>query len=166
MRAAVTEVAAVTGVAEACRVLEVPRSSYYRTRSDAGIDAALSPPPVSAAKGELAPAEAAPPGRTRCRSPRALNAQERAQVREVLNSARFADCAPREGYATLLDEGTYLCSWSTMYRLLREADQVRRRRDQVRQAGYSKPELLATRPKQRWSWDITKLKGPTTWTYY
>ena len=87
-------------------------------------------------------------------------------MREVLNSERFADYAPREIYATLLDEGTYLCSWSTMYRILREADAVRRRRDQVRQGSYSKPELLAARPRQLWTWDITKLKGPTTWSYY
>jgi len=100
------------------------------------------------------------------RSPRALSSEERAHVKAVLNSERFADCAPREVYATLLDEGTYLCSWPTMYRILREANEVRRRRDQVRQGSYSKPELLATRPKELWSWDITKLKGPATWTYY
>jgi putative transposase len=69
-------------------------------------------------------------------------------------------------YATLLDEGRYLCSWPTMYRILREAHEVRRRRDQARQGSYSKPELLAVQPKQLWSWDITKLKGPTKWTYY
>jgi putative transposase len=84
----------------------------------------------------------------------------------VLNSERFADCSPREVYATLIDEGCYLCSWPTMYRILREADEVRRRRDQVRQGSYSKPELLAVQPKQLWSWDITKLKGATTWTYH
>jgi putative transposase len=99
-------------------------------------------------------------------SPRALSPAERAEVRAVLNSERFADCAPREVYATLLDEGTYLCSWSTMYRSLREADEVKRRRDQVRQGAYAKPELLATHPNQLWSWDITKLKGSVPWTYY
>lgn len=166
MRAAVTEVAAVTGVAEACRVLEVPRSSYYRAQAVESLDAAASPSPPSETEGDLAVGEAAASGRTRRRSPRALSAEERAHIRAVLNSERFVDCAPREVYATLLDEGTYLCSWSTMYRILREADEVRRRRDQVRQARYSRPELLATRPKQLWSWDITKLKGPTTWTYY
>jgi len=151
MQRAVTELAPVTGVAEACRVLEVPRSTYYRRD------------PVSTAD-ELP--SAAVPGRTARRSPRALSTEERAQIRAVLNSERFADCAPREVYATLLDEGTYLCSWPTMYRILREADEVRRRRDQRRQSAYTKPELLATRPNQLWSWDITKLKGPTTWSYY
>ena len=166
MQAAVMEVAAVTGVAAACRVLAVPRSSYYRDQTVESGDEATSPSPPGEAAGDLAAAEAAASGRTRRRSPRALSAEERAHVREVLNSERFVDCAPREVYATLLDDGIYLCSWSTMYRILREADEVRRRRDQVRQGSYSKPELLATRPKQLWSWDITKLKGPTTWTYY
>jgi putative transposase len=87
-------------------------------------------------------------------------------VREVLNSDRFVDCAPRQVYAALLDEGTYLCSWRTMYRILLAHDEVRERRDQLRHPNYSKPELLATRPNQLWSWDITKLKGPTTWTYF
>jgi putative transposase len=95
-----------------------------------------------------------------------LSEEDRAQIRELLASDRFVDCSPREVYATLLDEGRYLCSWPTMYRILREAHQVRRRRDQARQGSYSKPELLATQPKQLWSWDITKLKGATTWTYH
>src|SRR5918997_2564043 len=97
---------------------------------------------------------------------RAVTAEERAPIRAVLNSERFADCAPREVYATMLDEGSYLWSWPTMYRIRREADDVRRRRDQRRQSAYTNPELLATRPNQLWSWDITKLKGPTTWSYY
>jgi putative transposase len=66
----------------------------------------------------------------------------------------------------LLDEGVYLCSWSTMYRLLRQVRENTCRRDLPRRQGYTKPELLATGPKQLWSWDITKLKGPTPWTYY
>jgi putative transposase len=151
MHAAVTELAPVTGVAEACRVLNVPRSTYYRR------------PDVAKA---AAPGCGATPRRTTRRTPRALSAEERAQIRAVLNSDRFVDCAPREIYATLLDEGTYLCSWPTMYRILRQADEVRRRRDQRRQGAYAKPELLATQPNELWSWDITKLKGPTTWSYY
>jgi putative transposase len=87
-------------------------------------------------------------------------------VREVLNSPRFQDCAPREVYATLLDEQTYLCSWRSMYRILAATHEVRERRDQLRRPTYTKPELLATRPRELWSWDITKLKGPSKWTYY
>lgn len=98
--------------------------------------------------------------------PRALRADERVQVRETLNSERFVDCAPRTVYATLLDEQQYLCSWRTMYRILAEANEVRERRNQVRRTGYAAPELLATVPNQLWSWDITKLRGPVTWTYY
>jgi putative transposase len=95
-----------------------------------------------------------------------LSAEERSTVREVLTSERFQDCAPRQVYATLLDEATYLCSWRTMYRILAAADEVRERRNQLRHPTYNKPELLATQPKELWSWDITKLKGPTKWTYY
>ena len=85
-------------------------------------------------------------------------------MRDVLNSERFQDCAVREVYATLLDEAIYLCSWRTMYRILAAADEVRERRDQLRRPTYTKPELVATRPRELWSWDITKLKGPTKWT--
>ena len=84
----------------------------------------------------------------------------------MLNSERFQDQAPREVYATLIDEGQYLCSVRTMYRILDEDDQVRERRNQLRHPHYVKPELLATQPKQLWSWDITKLLGPAKWTYY
>lgn len=76
------------------------------------------------------------------------------------------DKAPREVYARLLDEGKYLCSISTMYRILRGAAEIRERRNQVRHPVYIKPELLATGPNQVWSWDITKLKGPGKWEHY
>jgi putative transposase len=91
---------------------------------------------------------------------------EKTRVREVLNSERFQDQAPREVYATLLDEARYLCSWRTMYRILAENQEIRERRDQLQHPIYAKPELLATRPNQVWSWDITKLRGPAVWTYY
>jgi putative transposase len=99
-------------------------------------------------------------------SPRALPLAEKEIVRQELNSERFSDQAPREVFATLLDEGTYLCSWRTMYRILDENKEVRERRNQLRHPNYTKPELLATKPNQLWSWDITKLLGPTKWTYY
>lgn len=132
------------GLTTACRVLGMPRSTLYRARQ--------TPQPA--------------PPRERAPSPRALSQPERAAVRTLLNSERFQDQSPREVYATLLDEGTYLCSWRTMYRILAAYAEVRERRNQLRRPSYQKPELLATAPRQLWSWDITKLKGPATWSYY
>jgi transposase InsO family protein len=82
-----------------------------------------------------------------------------------LHSPRFVDFAPREIYATLLDEGQYLCSPRTMYRVLAAADELKERRNQLRHVA-PRPELLATGPNEVWSWDITKLLGPAQWTYY
>jgi putative transposase len=124
----------------------MPRSSYYRAR-----EADPSPKETGA---KLSP------------SPRALSAEEKGKVRQILNSERFQDLAPREVYATLLDEGQYLCHWRTMYRILETHDEVRERRNQLRHPNHPKPELLATGPNQVWSWDITKLLGPVKWTYY
>ena len=83
-----------------------------------------------------------------------------------LHSMRFVDQAPREIYATLLDEGTYHCSVRTMYRILDQEKELRERRNQRRHPQYKKPELLATGPNQVWSWDITKLRGPVKWSYF
>jgi len=130
------------GVSAACQTLGVPRSSFYRARQ-----------PKQKARPRPAPR-------------RALSQEECALVRAALNSERFQDSSPREVYATLLDESTYLCSWRTMYRVLEEHQEVRERRNQLRHPIYSKPELLATGPNQLWSWDITKLKGPVKWSYY
>jgi putative transposase len=131
------------GVKPACDVLRVPRSSLYASRQ----------PRV--AKERVAAG-----------SPRALSAAEKADVRRALDSARFQDQAPREVYATLLDEGRYLCSVSSLYRILRDNDEVRERRDQLCHPVYAKPELLATGPNQVWSWDITQLRGPAKWVYF
>lgn len=98
--------------------------------------------------------------------PRSLSLEEKVTVRQMLNSERFQDQAPREVYATLLDEGQYFCHWRTMYRILAAHDEVRERRNQLSHPPYQKPELLATGPNQVWSWDITKLLGPLKWTYY
>ena len=84
----------------------------------------------------------------------------------VLHSPRFVDQAPAAVYARLLDEGHYLCSIRTLYRILAEKEEVRERRRQLIHPQYEKPELLATGPNELWSWDITKLKGPVKWTYY
>jgi len=130
------------GVQAACATLLVPRSSLYRARRQR------------------------PERGVRKISPRAISAAEKIKVREELNSERFQDQAPREVYATLMDEGRYLCSWRSMYRILAENHEVRERRDQLRHPNYVKPELLATNPNQLWSWDITKLLGPSKWTYF
>ena len=108
---AVDDLAAAVGVAEACRVLGVPRSSHYRARQ--------------------APTAALPPPKEHPVPARSLSVEERSAVRDLLNNERFQDCAPREVYATLLDEGIYLCSWRTMYRILAAADEVQERRDQL-----------------------------------
>jgi len=129
-------------VCAACASLGVPRSSYYRAQQP---------------KREPRP---------RPTSERALSQEEKEQVHQTLNSERFQDRAPRQVYATLLDEGVYLCDWRTMYRILDSYKEVKERRNQLRHPSYTKPELLATGPNQLWSWDITKLKGPTKWTYY
>jgi putative transposase len=142
------ELAASQGIAAACVALAVPRSSLYRTRHP-------TPEPTEAVEP---PARPVPP--------RALSPAEKAQVRDLLNSARFQDAAPREVYAALLDEERYLCSVSTMYRILTEHAEVRERRNQLRHPAYQKPELLATGPNQVWSWDITKLRGPSKGVYY
>ena len=69
-------------------------------------------------------------------------------------------------HAALLDEGSYVCSPRTRYRLLEQHGEVRERRDQLRHPVYRKPELLARQPNQVWTWDITKLRGPLQWTYF
>ena len=134
------------GVASACVGMGVARSAYYRHRSG-------SPPASNKASSAR-------------RVARALTRVEQAQVRTVLDSERFADWSPRAVYATLLDEEKYLCHWRTMYRILAVNGEVRERRDQLRHPAYARPELLATRPRELWSWDITKLRGAAKWLYY
>jgi putative transposase len=137
----VKEIAPEVGIAPTCAVLGLARATYYR---------GLRP------KSERRPR----------RSPRALAPEERASVLAVLHEPRFADLAPSEVYASLLGEKRYLCSERTMYRVLAENAEVRERRNQLRHPAYTVPELLATRPNELWSWDITKLLGPAKWTYY
>jgi putative transposase len=138
---AVEQVATSIGTAPACQVLGISRASLYRGRR-----------PVAVARPRPAP-------------PRALDPVERQGVLDLLHT-RFIDQAPAQVHATLLDEGTYLCSPRTMYRILEAAHEVKERRDQVRRPHYAVPELLATRPNEVWSWDITKLLGPAKWTYF
>lgn len=132
------------GISKACGVFAVARASYYRRT-----------------KPQLKPIKKSPR-----KPPRALSEEERKQVLDLMHSERFMDQAPRTIYANMLDEGSYLCSVSTMYRLLAQEGELRERRDQLRHPSYRKPELLATGPNQVWSWDITKLKGPVKWSYF
>ena len=97
---------------------------------------------------------------------RALDVSDREAVRDTLASERFVDRSPAAVVATLLDEGNYLCSEHTMYRILAEEHPVRERRDQLTHPPDTKPELVATAPNQTWSWDITRLLGPKKWTYH
>ena len=117
--------------AEACEALGVARSTLYRRRQ-----------PVT------------PKPKRRPRPHRALDETEREEVLGALHCERFVDKAPAQVWATLLDEGTYLCSIRTMYRILEEHGEVRERRNQRRHPNYTKPELLAEAPNQVWSWDV------------
>lgn len=107
-----------------------------------------------------------PPAAARCASHRALTAAQQQAILDTLHSERFIDRAPAEAFYTLLDEGVYLGSIRTFYRVLNLHHEVKERRDQRRHPVYQKPELIATEPNQVWTWDITKLLGPVKWTYY
>ena len=144
MESAVTELTAVVGTSGACAAVGRSRATHYRRLN----------PPAPAPKREPTP------------QPRALSVIERTRVLEVLHSGRFVDMAPPSVYATLLDEGTYLASVPTMYRILRSVDEVRERRRVAIHPAHVKPELAAWRPNTIWSSDITKLLGPFKWTYY
>jgi putative transposase len=139
---AIASVSTTIGTAAACDALGMSRATVYRARQPAK------------------PWVARPP------SPRALTPTERQAVLDMLHTERFVDQAPAQVHAALLDEGVYLCSPRTMYRILDTVGEVKERRNQVCRPAYAKPELLATRPNELWSWDITKLLGPAKWTYF
>ena len=143
---AIGELVPVIGTRAACAALGRSRATYYRWHRQSPLPARLP--------------------RARLPQPRALSEAERAEVLGVLHHERFIDQAPASIYATLLDEGRYLCSVPTMYRVLRAEDEVRERRRQATHPARVKPELVATGPNLIWSWDITKLLGPEKWTYF
>ena len=133
--ATVEELTPLIGTRPACRALGASPATIYRRRR---------PPEPRSPKPRPTPA-------------RALSEPERQQVLEVLHSERFVDVAPEETYATLLDEGNYLCSTRTMYRILAARHGgVRERRAQLTHPPYAKPELLAERPNELWSWDVER----------
>jgi len=140
----ITENSARHSTKSLCAALGEPRSSYYRS------------------KRSVVPFIPGIP----CRfSPRRLTEDEEKMALQILNSERFRDTSPGEVYAVLLDEGGRICSERTMYRILARHGMTKERR-QSAPRNYKKPELLATKPNELWSWDTTKLKGPTKWTYY
>lgn len=145
------EMAQAVPVSSVCQTLALSRSRYYRYQQPTG--------------GKTEKSSLEKPARKR--HPRALSESEEGAVRHLLNSDRFQDMSPYEVYGTLLDEdGCYLCSVRTMYRILRKYGETTPRGRQRARTHYNKPELLATAPNQVWSWDITRLKGPRKWTYY
>jgi len=143
---AIDQLAPIVGTNAALHAVGVDRATWYRRHR-------RSPQPVR-------------PERVATPQPRALSAVERKQIKAALESDEFVDEAPATVYAKLLDQGIYLGSVSTMYRILHEHDEVRERRRQATHPAYKKPELIATAPNSVWSWDITKLHGPEKWTYY
>jgi putative transposase len=158
---AVRELTPIVGVAAACRAVGRSRAGHYRAHPrPPQLTPQLTPQrlPVDPAAG---------PGLSRRGGqPRALSEREQGAVLEVLHSSRFVDAAPETVYATLLDEGIYLCSVATMYRLLRARGETGDRRRHATHPPRVKPELVATGPNRVWSWDITKLRGPAKWTWY
>lgn len=146
---AMTELTPLIGRRAACAAVGLPRATSYRRH------------PVRAARPPVVPAQRATP-----RQPRALTDAERAAVLAELHAERFTDVSPATVYATLLDEGRYLASISTMYRLLRAGGETGDRRRQATHPATVKPELVAAAPNVCWSWDITKLRGPGKWTYF
>ena len=143
---AIAELEPHVGIRAACAAVGEAQARWYRRHRQ-------SPPP---AKPERVPVP----------QPRALTEVERKELRAVLNSEEFVDEAPATVYAKLLDQGIYLASVPTMYRVLREHGEVHERRRQATHPAAKKPELLATKPNEIYSWDITKLLGPAKWTYY
>ena len=147
----VAALSATIGIEAACAALVVSRATFYRNRL---------------LLGPFAMPETLPPPVVRASPARTLGWEERQRILAVLHEERFQDWAPAAVQATLLDEGNYLCSTRTMYRILEQEGETRERRDQAIHPVYQKPELLAIAPNQLWSWDITKLRGPVKWNYF
>ena len=139
------EVAPQIGIVAACIGLGVARATFYRAQRLVSVPQANVP---------------------RASSPRALSVPEQHTILEWLHQPAYADLSPRTVFAMLLDAGRYLASVSTFYRLLRASGETRGRHNELTHPAYAKPELLATGPRELWSWDITKLKGPAKWVCF
>lgn len=166
------EARGVRGVAPVLLALGLSRASYYRRQRQAQRKQKEEIPTVDTADtvdtvDTVDTADTAEPCKRKCPVwERRLTEEEREAVRQALYSERFMDQTPAEVYAALLDEGVYLCSVRTMYRILAEEGASQRRTRERKHGQFARPELLAKRPNQLWSWDITRLKGPCSWTYF
>lgn len=141
----VLQLSGYIGATKACDVIGLSRASFYRHKNPKNIEKKTK------SKGK---------------NFRAYTDEQKTNILDIMNSQEYCDKAPAQIYAKLLDSGIYYCSISTMYRTLKEKNQVLERRKQRTHKKYEKPELLATKPNELWSWDITKLKGPVKWTYF
>jgi putative transposase len=139
------QIAPLIGVAAACLALGVSRATFYRAQQGPAMNC---------------------PRRPRTGSAVALSEPERATILQVLHDPQYLDRSPRTVFAMLLDAGRYLASVSTFYRILRAAGEARPRRNELTHPPYARPELLASGPRELWSWDITKLKGPAKWVHF
>jgi putative transposase len=142
---AVTELSSVTGTAVACRHLALSRSTYYHRRK----------PRITAPRLIVRPSP-----------PRTLTADERQMILDFAHSDRFINASPAEIVYVLIDEGLYVASERSFYRVLAANREVRERRNLARHPHYAAPELLATAPNQVYTWDITNLKTMTRGVVY
>ncbi|MDQ3328889.1 MAG: IS3 family transposase [Chloroflexota bacterium] len=145
LNSAMMAIAPQIGIAAACIGLGVARATFYRAQRPVSVQQANVP---------------------RASSPRALSTLEQHTILDWLHEPTYADLSPRTVFAMLLDAGRYLASVSTFYRLLRASGETRGRRNELTHPAYAKPELLASGPRELWSWDITKLKGPAKWVCF
>jgi len=137
----VDERSACLPVSKACEWINFPKATYYRLKQG-------------------------PKAANRHMSPRSLSADERQKVLDIFHDERFLDLAPPQVFTHLLDEGHYIASERTMYRILSANNEVKERRRLRKHPKYRRPELLARGPNQLWTWDITRLRGPNKLEYY
>ncbi len=174
MAEVIAEMSPVLGERGACARMQFPRASFQRRQALQRSVLGIASPELVLSDGAIAtvPSQLDAPGtdelptpRAGRKSVRALSAEQRQALLDAVHEMRFIDRSVPSIYATLLDEGRYYGSMSTMYRVLHSVGEVGERRDQATRPAHVKPELCATRPNEVYAWDITKLHGPQKWTY-